>query len=377
MKAVTTRSDEPGSAAATGSTEPPVTARAFDRVLRPRIEAGILPSRATLIAIGAAALVAIGQLAEDIADSPPLQMLPPAVEIPRWTVVAVAIYVLVIARLLDVTVRRSLPSLRPAVRIDDATFAAYAQRMRSPGLSTDILLLTLSAVLVTVLFLVIRYDLPIADPVTGEPRFLPGDSLGGIATLLGYAVLGWAGLVVVYSTIRFARTLADLSREPLAIDVFDPSNLLPFGTIALTLALAPAGIIVILLLGLGLPGGWLSWAVLLLATLASLLALFLPLRCVHQQMAKSKYEVIGDIDRRLSRVYAEVTDTTLGTARMAKLMEAVNTLVPLRKTAHEVTTWPFRDTVAFGRAVLIASAPLVYAALSELIRVFWIAPMGR
>jgi hypothetical protein len=94
-------------------------------------------------------------------------------------------------------------------------------------------------------------------------------------------------------------------------------------------------------------------------------------------MAKAKYEVLGDIDRRLSRVYAEVTDTTLGTARMAKLMEAVNTLVPLRKTVHEVTTWPFRDTVAFGRAILIASAPLVYAALSELIRVFWIAPMGR
>ena len=77
MKAVTTRSDEPGSAAAPGSAEPPVAVGAFDRVVRRRLEAGVLPTRATLIAIGAAALVAIGQLAEDIADSPPLQMLPP------------------------------------------------------------------------------------------------------------------------------------------------------------------------------------------------------------------------------------------------------------------------------------------------------------
>ena len=199
MKAATTRSDEPGSAAAPGPAEPPVAVGAFDHLVRRRLEAGVLPTRATLIAIGAAALVAIGQLAEDIADSPPLQMLPPAFEIPRWTVVALAIYMLVIARLLDVTVRRSLPKLRPAVRIDDATFAAYAERMKSPGMSVDTALLTLSAVLVTVLFLVLRSDLPIGDPVTDEPRFLPGDGLGAIAVLLGYAVLGWAGLAVVYA----------------------------------------------------------------------------------------------------------------------------------------------------------------------------------
>ena len=64
-------------------------------------------------------------------------------------------------------------------------------------------------------------------------------------------------------------------------------------------------------------------------------------------------------------------------ARMVALNQATNTLVPLRTTVSQLTTWPFRNTVAFGRAVLIASAPLVYAALSELIRVFWIAPMGR
>ena len=377
MKAVTTRSDEPGSAAAPGSAEPPVAVGAFDRVVRRRLEAGVLPTRATLIAIGAAALVAIGQLAEDIADSPPLQMLPPAVEIPRWTVVALAIYMLVIARLLDVTVRRSLPSLRPAVRIDDATFAAYAERMKSPGMSADTALLTLSAVLVAVLFLVLRSDLPIRDPVTGEPMFLPGDGLGAIAVLLGYAVLGWAGLAVVYGTVRSARTLGDLSRERLAVDVFDTRELLPFGNIALALALAPAGIVVILLLGLGQPGTLLSWTVILLATLASVLALLLPVRGVHQQMARAKQDVIGDIDRRLSEIYAELSGAAFDPARMVALNQATNTLVPLRTTVSQLTTWPFRNTVAFGRAVLIASAPLVYAALTELIRVFWIAPMGR
>lgn len=31
-----------------------------------------------------------------------------------------------------------------------------------------------------------------------------------------------------------------------------------------------------------------------------------------------------------------------------------------------------RDTLAFGRALLIASAPLLYTVISELIKVFWI-----
>jgi hypothetical protein len=62
---------------------------------------------------------------------------------------------------------------------------------------------------------------------------------------------------------------------------------------------------------------------------------------------------------------------------IAALNARTNTLVPLRKTVHEMTTWPFRDTVAFGRAVLIASAPLIYTVRRVLITVFWINPLSR
>ena len=42
-----------------------------------------------------------------------------------------------------------------------------------------------------------------------------------------------------------------------------------------------------------------------------------------------------------------------------------------------MTTWPFRDTIAFGRAVLIALAPLIYTVVNELIKVFLIGPLNR
>ena len=61
--------------------------------------------------------------------------------------------------------------------------------------------------------------------------------------------------------------------------------------------------------------------------------------------------------------------------RSARLNNRVGTLIALRKTVGEMTTWPFRDTLAFGRAVLIASAPLIYTIISELIKAFWIKPL--
>ena len=97
----------------------------------------------------------------------------------------------------------------------------------------------------------------------------------------------------------------------------------------------------------------------------------------HRQMSDAKEAALARLNARLSHVYDEVTAGRVDATQKAGLDVRANTLIPLRRTAHEMTTWPFADTVAFGRAVLIACAPLVYAALCEIIRVFWIAPMGR
>ena len=45
----------------------------------------------------------------------------------------------------------------------------------------------------------------------------------------------------------------------------------------------------------------------------------------------------------------------------------MNTLVPLRKTAQETRTWPFQDNLAFARAIAIASAPVIYAVVADLL----------
>lgn len=329
------------------------------------------------VVIVAFAIVVAGQIAEDLTDSWPLQMFGQDLSSARWILIAVVLYELLILRLVDRTVQRSLPSFQRVLRLEPDRFRAYVHRLRPPDPTTSLVILAASALIVTVLYAGLALELPlIDDPVTGEPLLLPQDPLAALAILGGYTVAGWAGLSLIYLTVSLGRALGQLCREPLEIDVFDTTNLLPFGNIALASALAPVGIIGIMLFGLGTPESPVSWGVLLLAACASILALLYPLRGIHRQMSDAKDTVLANLNDKIASVYGEVNRKIDDTVAIAALNQRTNTLVPLRKTVQEMTTWPFADTVAFGRAVLIASAPLIYTILNELIKIFWIEPLS-
>jgi hypothetical protein len=188
--------------------------------------------------------------------------------------------------------------------------------------------------------------------------------------LAGYIVIGWAFFRLVYGTVRLARLLARLGHEPLLIEVFDTTGLLPFGNIALALALAPAGVIVILVVGLGTPTTVVGWSVVVEATIAILLALLLPLRGIHRQMWQARDAALGTLSDRLADLYGEITGgLPAEMAEAARMNNATNAVILMRKAVQEMTTWPFRNTAGLARAVLIVSAPLIYTALNEVIRI--------
>jgi hypothetical protein len=331
-----------------------------------------------LVLVGAVVLVILGQLAEDLADSAGLQLLAPLYAKGRLTLIVAVVYMLAIGRVIDRMVDRSLATLDALVHVDPERFRDYMARMRRPGLAVDLILLAISAAVVIVLFLGLKTSLPIDDAVTNAQVFLPANGVGATAILLQYTVVGWAVLALVWSTISRARALGELSLEPLEIDVFDTTNVLPLGNIALATALAPAGLIVILLVGFGAPTMAVSWTLLVLVTLASVFALLLPLRGIHRQMDAAKEAALSTLNVRLRESYEAASGATPpGPEATTQLNHRVSTLVNLRKTVGEMTTWPFRDTLALGRAVLIASAPLIYTIINELITFFLIGPLTR
>jgi hypothetical protein len=330
-----------------------------------------------IVIVAAVALVVAGQLAEDLADSQPVQLLSPLSAIRRWTLIVAVVYMLAISHIVDRLVVQSLTALDRLVRLKPEKFAQYMAQMRGPGLAIETAMLAASGFLVAFIFVLLRTSLPIDDPVTRTPMFLPANGLEALAVLVQYALVGWAVLTLVWNTVRRARALGRLSREPLQVDVFDTTNLLPLGNIALATALAPAGVIVILLFGFGAPSSPISWTLLVLVSIASLVALLLPLRGIHGQMEGAKDLALSDINSRLRDCYTELKEETARTAadNLATLRNRVATLVDLRHTVNETTTWPFRDTIALGRAVLIAIAPLIYTIVNELIKLFVLGPL--
>ena len=370
--------DQPPRPTVAGVSVVETAAAVGSRGVTARIRHGQITIPPPLFILVAVAIVAAGQLTEDLIDSQPMQMLPPVFLARRWAIVVLVLYMLVIARVVDRTVQGALPSLERVLLVDAPRFRWYVARMRPGDVRLNAALLAISAAIVLVLFPVLGLDLPVTnDPVTNQPVFLPSSLPETIVILAGYTVVGWAGLSLLYLTDRVGRALGRLTREPLKVDVFDTTNLQPIGNIALAGSLAPAGVIVIMLLGLGRPTTWLSWTILLIAAIASVLALLLPLRGIHRQMSEAKEGVLAQLSARIGRVYQEVSQAPIGTAEPAGTGERAGTLIALRKTVSEMTTWPFADTVAFGRAVLIASAPLIYTVLSELIRIFWIEPLSH
>lgn len=326
------------------------------------------------VAIG---IVIAGQVAEDLSDSPPLQMLPPNVYLPRWMIVVAFAYMLLVIELIERPVQRSLGLVQHVVRIDPAEFRAYWLRMSYTDHRSEAILFACAAGIVTLLYPVLNRPLATTiDPVTRGPVHLPAGPLEATLVLAAYTLVGWAGLRLVYRIIRVARALGQLSRQPLVIDVYDVTDLLPFGRIALALSLAPVGLMLVLIMGLGAPQGPVAWLVLSLATTASILALVLPLRGIHRQMAAARQAATSELNRELREAHREFTDGAPHTPEeIGELANRTGALINLRRVVGEMPSWPFRDTVAFARAMLIASAPLIYTVLSELIRVFLISPL--
>lgn len=333
-------------------------------------------------------LVGAGQLVEDARDTPTLEMFTQTadtlrtVTVPRWAVIGLTLYMLLMLRLIRRTATNTLRDIRSVVLCDDGTFEKIRLQMTrihwTTGLAIGVLVLGFVVVL---LFPAPMLHTPI--PIVDHPKmpngetYLPVEPLAALVVVLGYWLIGWTALTLLLTAVRLGGALGDLASIPLAINVYDTDNLVPLGRMALVLSLAPAGIFVILLVGLGVPTTLLAWFTFVLASFASILALVLPLRGVHRQMETAKTAASRDLNLELSKIQNELVANAPDAERTSYLGTRAGALVSLRKVVQESPTWPFRDTLAVTRAALIASSPLIYTALNELIRIFLIEPLAK
>lgn len=282
---------------------------------------------------------------------------------------AASLFILAYMRIIKQAAITTLAQLRSIVQVDDPRYESFARRLIWADSRVEFGLLLVAAFLAAILLV-----LP-DNQLRSLPHSRPLDILALAWVTVFYMLAFWLMLSLVYNAIRNARALAQLAAEPLQINVFDPAHLLPFGRFSLVQSLAFVGVFLIPLILLGSPraGGWLV----ILLSLLSLMALFVPLWGVHRQIIAAREQALNQISEELMAVqHALVGGAVADAEKLAALAQHTTTLIEFRRRVLNNPSWPFRDVGAVLRASAAALGPLVYFILNYLVQSY-IFPLFR
>ncbi len=216
-----------------------------------------------VVAVTLGVIVFAGQVTERSLAGPLSDLLDPGVLAFRLALPVLTVYMLLALKTLKTSALPILADVRPAVQIDDATFDYMCATCCTPAAAPRQSWPARRLAIVIAWFFVFRLPLPLMGIE------LPSVPLQALVIVASYVIFGWAGLTLVYSSIRFGRGLGGLTESPLAVNVFDPDDLLGFGRLSLRHSLTVAVTILLLVIPLGTPTEPAEYAVLLLASMAS------------------------------------------------------------------------------------------------------------
>ncbi len=258
--------------------------------------------------------------------------------------IAAAYIVSAVHWVIDLT-PRLLERLRPVVSLPDAEFRQYTDRVIGERINP---LLKLFA-----------------------PLFAFGWALSLLVRVVagGEVGLNWQGpltellmpiIEVVFSIVAVWRMsrLAQLSSLELDINLFDARAVYPFGELSFAYAavISVRMLLQIILFGFVQGGG--MAVIFTIASIASLLALILPIWSVHVQMLRAQIKVLRLLDTELHKLtrpmFAENTPTSVGLSNFASQVQALGSM---RDRIAARWTWPVPDSVTAVQAVAVSGAP--------------------
>lgn len=288
------------------------------------------------------------------------------------TLPALTVYMLLALRILKRSALPQLAQLRSAVLIDDAAYDAAVQRIVQTSRRAEGAILLVALLIVLGWFVLLRLPYPMIAGLR-----LPANPPQALLTISAYTIFAWAGLALVWSTVRFGQGLGRLASQPLTINTLDPNNVLPFGRLSLRHSLTVAVTVLLFVIPLGVPGDLVEYSVLIIATLASLSALILPLWGVHRQMGQARNRITARISQELAGCQSRLMECAdVSNTALSELSERTEKLIGLRSTVYRSPTWPFRSASSVVRVILAAMSPLLYFVLNEIVRTYVLPMLG-
>ena len=274
----------------------------------------------------------------------PRQLAPPII----------TIYALFAMAYLYNATRTMMIKLRPAVQVDDDTYAQLTHSMLTVDWRID---MVISVVGVLAALGAFGYQMMVMRGTNAVGRFNLLNATQG----LQLALLGLFVGLLVYSGIERALAMFRLTNQPLAINFFDTRNLAPISQLGLQISLALIGLVGLPIVLFG--GATFVVAVQTLIYLAggvsAILAFALPFWGIHRQMTRARARELARIEPRLNDLYRQLLDQ-----REQSVAGEINALAHYRTLLKTAPMYPYQS----ARVIAQATIPILLPILSYLVQ---------
>lgn len=250
---------------------------------------------------------------------------------------AIVVYVLLNYYLLKRSHRRALQALRTLMALDDEGFDHLLAETSILSRRREWLALGIGAAF----GLLLQRPWNVPDPLFWRRLFL------FLSTALVYGLLGW----IVYVSLASSRQFAELHRQPLHIDVFDPTSLEPIARWSLGISLVFIGGITLSVLFNPTTEEFFSTeGIIIYGTLilVSILLFFLTMASTHRVMVEAKEQKLKLVRRNLSATFEQLQQrATEGQLQdIEALSDSITAWLAYEKRFAEAPEWPYTtDTV--------------------------------
>ena len=261
-------------------------------------------------------------------------------------------YILLNYHLLKRSHRRALRALQALMSLDDDRFGHLVAETSVLHRRREWLALAIGSV----------FGLLVQSPWQLPDQFFWRRLFLSLSTTLMYGLLGW----IVYVSLASSRQFAELHRQPLDIDVFDPTPLEPVARWSLGISVVfLGGIALSVLLNPSTEEFFSTVGVVKYGTLilVSILMFFLTMASTHRVMVEAKDNKLRLVRRHLSGTFRELQERTAEgqLADMEALSDSIAAWLAYEERLERVPEWPYTSTTDRG---LLMSTLLPVAAWS-------------
>lgn len=234
--------------------------------------------------------------------------------------------------------------LRPVIKIDNEEFDRRAKRVIGRRLNLLLKLLAPIFVLIWMIAVILRLL------IGGETGATWQVSL--TEPLLPLTEVGFS-LFAVWRMAQFAR----LSHQPLEINLFDTRPLYPFGQLSFAYAAIISVRMLIQIATSGFVEGPMA-VIFTISSIASLLALLLPIWSVHRQLLTEKLTLLQPLNEEMNRIARTLLDHAADEHQHLEIVaRSMQTIHTIREQIANVWSWPVPNSVTAIQVLLLSTAP--------------------